>query len=313
MAVRWILREGLSKQGELDLFKFNVMEINSNYDFVVNRVSSLVNPHDNSIMFLTNKNLEESTSISKCSNCLIFVPNDFKGEEEYLEKHCIVVSGNPRLDYALLVNSLLKNRMFSSDFDIKGGSYIGANVSIGSNVVIESFCFIHGDVVIGDNAVIKSGVKINGKVVIGKNCIIRENTVIGTAGFGFVKDDYGNYIRFPFLGGIRIGDNVEIGALCNIENAIADETIIGNYTKLDSMTFVGHDVSIGENSLIIAPKLAGHVVIGKDAFIGFGSTIRQRVTIGDGAQIGLGAAVVKDVPAGETVVGNPAKPINKND
>lgn len=294
------------------MFEFNVNEIDNSHNFVVNRVSSMVNPKDNSIMFLTKKNLEESTGIAKCNNCIIFVPLDFEINEMYRKRHCIIISENPRLEYALLVNSIIeKSQPVSTPFQIKDGIYKSSDVQYGDNVTIEPFCFINGDVKIGDNTVIKSGVKINGNVRIGKNCIIRENTVIGTAGFGFVKDALGNQIRFPFLGSIRIGDNVEIGALCNIENAIADETIIDDYVKLDSMTFVGHDVAIGENSIIVAPKLAGHVVIGKDVFVGFGSTIKQRVIVGDGSQIGLGAAVVNDVPAGKTVAGNPAKLMSK--
>lgn len=294
------------------MFNFCVSQIDNRHSFIVNCVSSMVNPKNNSIMFLTRKNINESIGMIKCENCLVFVPEDVGIDPECQKRHCIQLSSNPRLDYARLVNSLINANKSKSNYKLIRGSYFAENIQLGTNVVIEPLCLIDGDVEIGDNTIIKTGVKIRGKVKIGHNCIVRENTVIGTTGFSFVKDENGNNIRFPFLGGIRIGDNVEIGALCNIENAIADETIISDDVKLDSMTVVGHDVVIGEKSVVVAPKLAGHVIIGKNVFVGFNSTIKQRIIVDDDAQIGLGAVVVKNVPKGATVAGNPARVLKKD-
>lgn len=291
-------------------FQFNVHTINNNYDFIVKKVSSMVNPKDNSIMFLTPKNLHESGGLGHCANCLVFVPEKYEIPEKYYDKHCIVVSKNPRFDYAILVNKLIGGPK-KEDYIFREGSYISAETQIGKNVVLHPFCTITGKVNIGDNTEIRSGVKINGPVDIGSNCIIRENSTIGVDGFAFVEDEQNNKVRFPFLGSVSIKNNVEVGALCNIEKAIADQTIISDGVKLDSMSFIGHDVYVGKKSLIVSSLLAGHVEVGEGTFLGFGSVVKQRIKIGNSVTVGAGAVVVKHTPDMSVVVGNPAKPLKK--
>lgn len=290
------------------MFDFDISQIDRRYEFRVNHVSSMINPKDNTIMFITSKNLDEAGGINNCQNCLIFVPHDLEVKNEWQNKHCIKVVSDPRVEYTMLVNDILeKNETVEQSYEYINGSYISKDAQIGRNVVIEPLCKIDSPVVIGDNTVIKSGVKINGKVSIGQNCIIRENSVIGTEGFGFVKDREGNNIRFPFLGNVLIGDKVEVGALCNIANAIADATIIETNVKLDAFTFIAHDAHIGPNSLLVGAHIGGHASVGSKVFVGFNSVIKQRKKVESNSYIGMGAIVVKDVSAGTTVAGNPAK------
>lgn len=295
-------------------FDYNVNTISKTHDFCVYTVSSMINPKNNSIMFLTPKNLDEVEGLDLCENCLVFIPVDYEIQNKYSDKHCIIKSENPRLAYAELVTELIgiKNDLIDdSEFDFINGSYISKKAIIGENVIVYPFCVIKGNVTIGNNTIIKSGVKITGDVIIGENCIIRENTTIGTDGFAFVDDEDGNKFRFPFLGSIEIGNNVEIGALCNIEKAIVDTTVLSDYVKLDSFAFIGHDVKVGRNSLIIASVLAGHVEVGEKSFVGLYSTIKQRVKIGNHVMIGAGSVVTKHIPDSMTVVGNPAKELIK--
>jgi UDP-3-O-[3-hydroxymyristoyl] glucosamine N-acyltransferase len=286
-----------------------VNAVSSKHNFIVQEVSSMVNPKNNSIMFLTSKNLKEAVGLDECENCLVFVPIEYQAPEKYYKKHCIIESRNPRLDYALLVNELISVEK-KEEYLLRDGSFISREVRIGENVTISPFCVITGRVNIGDNTVIKSGVKINGPVDIGTNCIIRENSTIGIDGFAFVGDEH-NKIRFPFLGSIVIKDNVEVGALCNIEKAIADQTILSEGVKLDSLSFIGHDVHVGRGSLIVSSLLAGHVEVGADSFLGFGSVVKQRIKIGNRATVGAGAVVVKEVSDMSVVAGNPATPLKE--
>lgn len=142
----------------------------------------------------------------------------------------------------------------------------------------------------------------------GENIKIGENCAIGLDGFGYVKDTDGTWLRFPHLGRVVIGDNVEIGSNVCIDRGALGDTTIGKGVKIDNLVHVAHNVEIGENTLVVAHSvIGGSVKIGKNVFVGMGAMIKNKVTVGDGATIGMGAVVIHDVPAGATVVGNPAR------
>jgi len=149
-------------------------------------------------------------------------------------------------------------------------------------------------------------------VEIGKNVRIGPNSSIGFEGFGFEGDGNGVYHRFPHIGKVIIGDDVEIGANTCIDRGALDDTIIGDGTKIDNLVHVAHNVRIGKNCMIIALTcLGGGVIIEDGAYVGIGASIRNQRKIGEKAFIGMGAVVVKDVDPGVTVIGNPAKPMRK--
>lgn len=127
-------------------------------------------------------------------------------------------------------------------------------------------------------------------------------------GFGFVRDEFGTLHRMPHFGCVSIGDDVEIGRNTCIDTGVFGETIIGDGTKIDNLVHIAHNVSIGKNCLIVAGAIiGGSVTIGDNCFIGIGAMIRDGVIIGDDVTIGMGAVVINDVADGLTVVGNPAK------
>jgi len=133
------------------------------------------------------------------------------------------------------------------------------------------------------------------------------NTVIGGEGFGFAKDG-DKWIRMPHIGRVIIGDNVEIGSNCTIDRGCLDNTIIGNGVKIDNMCHIAHSCKIGDNTIITAGVIfSGSVTVGKNVWIAPNSTIKNGITIGDNAFIGIGSNVIKDVPEGATVYGNPAR------
>jgi len=147
-------------------------------------------------------------------------------------------------------------------------------------------------------------------VELGKNVRIGPNCSIGFEGFGFGGDGDGIYHRFPHIGKVIIGDNVEIGANTCIDRGALGDTIIEEGTKIDNLVHVAHNVRIGKNCIIVALTcLGGSVTIEDGAYVGIGASIRNQITIGEKAFIGMGAVVVKDVAPGVTVIGNPAKPM----
>ena len=190
-----------------------------------------------------------------------------------------IISKNPRLDYTKLVNLYADNIFITGDFEV------GANPKIHENVVIY------------DN------------VKIGDNCIIHPGCVIGSEGFGFVKDD-DKLVKFPHIGKVIIGDNVEIQAMTNIDRGTLGNTIIGDGTKIDTHCHIGHNTRIGKNCTICAKtQTGGSNIIEDNVFLAPNTVIRTGgITIGKGAFTGAGSLIVKDVKSGDRVMGHPAKP-----
>lgn len=183
---------------------------------------------------------------------------------------------------------------------------IGENVSIGNYTTIEEGCEIGNNVYIGNNNVILKGTIIKNHVFIGNN-----NT-IGGIGFGYEKDEEGNFKLIPHIGNVVIHNQVEIGNNTCIDRAVLGSTIINQNCKIDNLVHISHNVEIGSNSVIIANALiGGSTIIGKNVWVAPSSSIINGVSVNNNSVIGLGAVVIKSVEENAVVVGNPAKNIKK--
>jgi UDP-3-O-[3-hydroxymyristoyl] glucosamine N-acyltransferase len=186
-------------------------------------------------------------------------------------------------------------------------SYIGENVSIGNNVHIFPNAYIGDNSKIGDGCIIYPGVKIYLDSVIGKNCKFHSGVIIGSDGFGFVPNSENNYHKMPQVGNVVIEDNVEIGSNTTIDRATMGSTIIRKGVKLDNLIQIGHNVEIGENTVIAAQAgVAGSTKIGRDCMIGGQVGIIGHITIGNGVKIAAQSGIGNDVPDGATLQGSPA-------
>ncbi len=186
-----------------------------------------------------------------------------------------IFAENPRLKYIEIMNKFVKESR-------KEGGKQGAGT------------FIHPTAIIYED------------VTIGENCIIHPYVVIGSPGFGFEKG-----VKFPYIGGVIIGDNVEIQAMTNVDRGTLGNVLIGDNTKIDTQCHVGHNTKIGKNCIICAKSmLGGNTIIGDNVFIAPNTVILTRnIHIGDNASIGTGSLITKDVKAGDRVMGFPAKSI----
>ncbi len=200
-----------------------------------------------------------------------------------------------------------KSAQLGKDLYIGAFSYIGENSVISDNVKIFPQVFIGNNVKIGQNTIIYPGVKIYNDVIIGKNCIIHAGTVIGSDGFGFAPQPDGSYKKIAQIGNVIIEDNVEIGANCTIDRATMGSTIIKKGTKLDNLIQVGHNVSIGENTVIAAQTgIAGSTKIGKNNMIGGQAGFVGHITVGNNVKIAAKTGVTKNTPDNATLSGAPA-------
>lgn len=178
---------------------------------------------------------------------------------------------------------------------------IGKNVYIGANSVI-------GNCTIGDNCMIESNCVINSCVIVGADCYFKSGVVLGGDGFGFEKNDNGQPVRFPQLGKVIIGSNVEIGSNSCIDRGSLSDTTIGNFVKINNLCHIAHNNKIGDRTIITnGVIISGSNIIGEDVWIAPNASIKGWLNIEAYAFIGMGAVVTKNVPTGETWVGNPAK------
>lgn len=197
-----------------------------------------------------------------------------------LQEHSIVYEPNGQIHYSSNISST---------------AIIGKNVSIGKNTYIHDKCIIHDNVSIGDN------------------CVIREFSSIGGDGFGFVKDKYGNNLRFPHIGSVVIENNCEIGVFNTVNRGTLGNTIVRRFTKTDAHVHIAHNCEVSANSILTAAAvLSGGVKLGENVWVGPNSVVKQKLELKKDSLIGIGAVVTKSTDDGSVVAGNPAKNIRRS-
>ena len=284
-----------------NIFKYNVSNINKNYSFFINGVSTALNPLDNTLIFINKNKDEYLEKLSTIKEAVIILLSDIEKEKKskIASSNLIIFSNNPRLEYAKLLYKILKETGYynSQNYYLRDGYYYGENLTLGENTIIEPFVRIGNDVEIGDNTIIKSGTIINNNVKIGNNCYIRENSVIGGEGFGIETDVDGKTYRIPHVGGVEIGDFVEIGALTTVCSGTIEKTIVKNYVKIDDHVHVAHNVILEEGVLIVAGTvIGGSTKIGKNSRTAPNTAIRNGLKIGSNVVMGMSARVNENLP-----------------
>lgn len=225
-----------------------------------------------------------------------------------IEGKTLIYVNNPKVALAKIGNEFFVEKY---DTTIHPTAIINPKAKIGNNVHVGAYSII-GDAVIGDNSVIDSNVRIYDSVVLGKGCYIKSGAILGGAGFGYERDENGNLFRFPQIGSLIIGDYVEVGANTCIDRGALSDTIIGNHTKINNLCHIAHNNVIGNNVAIAGcVNISGGNIIDDNVWIAPNSSLRGYVHIGESSFIGMGAVVVKDIPAGETWIGNPARKLEK--
>ncbi len=192
------------------------------------------------------------------------------------------------------------------------GAYtvIDQNVILGEGVNIHPHVHIAQNVKIGPRTTIHSGVRIYPDTVIGSDCIIHSNSVIGSDGFGFAKNEEGFFDKIEHIGNVVIGDHVEIGANTTIDRAVMGSTIIGSYVKLDNLIQIAHNVEIGESTAIASQTgIAGSTKIGAHCLIGGQVAIIGHIRIADGVQLAAKTGVAQNITKPHSKwAGSPAVP-----
>lgn len=292
-----------------EFFKVHASKYDSTKNYYVVRPSSLNNPQNNSVMFVTPEYLVKWKAVMSVKECIVIWPETEVVPKELSSLHAVILHHEPRLGFAEFFrdNGITYNRI-PEKYELVNGAYICEGAKIGDNCSIFPGAYIDSEVVIGNNCYIGSGVKLLGSVKIGNDCIIRENTVIGSDGLTTRRDENGKVVTIPQFGGVTIEDNVQIGALTVIGKGAIDDTVIHTGTRIDNCCFISHNVQVGEDTLVVGETIMfGSSSTGKQVFISGNSTIRDGVAIGEKAMVGMGSVVVRPVPDGGIVKGNPAR------
>ena len=284
----------------------------------VNDIKELDKANQNDITFIHSLKYKESLKRTKSK---LLITN--KKLKNIIPKHINIIEVQNVLLSISKVTSLFYPNAIDDMFDknvkilnknkfvnLKLGQNIlvGKNVKIGKNCVIGHNTIIESNVIIGDNCKIGNNVIIRNSVI-GKNTVVLDGAIIGKKGFGFFPGKKIN-IRYPHIGAVIIGNNVEIGCNNTIDRGSISNTIIGDGTFLDNQVHIAHNVKIGKNCIITGQVgFAGSSSIGNRVMIGGQAGISGHLTIGDNVQIGGGSGVIKNIPPNTKVMGYPAKNI----
>ncbi len=233
-------------------------------------------------------------------------------------------TSNPYLAYARIQRFFMERPYEAAG--ISGRAVIGAGVKTGRDVSIHPFVTVAEDAEIGDRVTLHPGVYVGRGVHVGEDSVLYPNvvvldrcrigkrvtihagTIIGSDGFGFARDG-ARSVRIPQVGIVQIDDDVEIGANCTVDRAALDKTWIKRGVKTDNLVHIGHNVIIGEDTLLIAQVgIAGSTVVGDRVVLTGQVGVVPHVSIGDGAIVGPQSGIAQDVSPGAVVMGSPAIP-----
>ena len=270
--------------------------------------------------------LSDIKYLSKISECqagaLIVTPEVAKETTGNL-----LVMANPYLGFAKAAQifditpcpkaAIHPTAQIGDDVSLGKDVYIGPNVVIADGVAVGDYSVIEAGTYVGQGSKIGAHSRVYPNTVLyhgvtlGENCIIHANVVIGSDGFGYANDQ-GEWVKIPQVGGVVIGNNVEIGAHTAIDRGALEDTVIGNGVILDNHIHVAHNVKIGDNCIIAGQVgFAGSSTIGNQVMIGGQAGVSGHLKIGNKVHIGGGSGVIRNIPDNCKVMGYPAKDLRK--
>ena len=284
---------------------------------VIKGVNSLDDAGTEDISFFTNPRYKKSLAATKAVAVVLSGKNNiYKGAQVIVPRAELAyakVAGlfaRPLPEFCGISGqaTIRENSRIGKNTSIYPSVYVGEKAEIGENVTLFPGVFIGNRVKIGDRTIIYPNVTILQDCLIGSDVIIHSGTVIGSDGFGFVRDGPTS-VKIPQIGIVQIDDQVEIGANNCIDRASLGITWIKSGVKTDNLVQIAHNVIIGEDTIIVSQTgVSGSVRIGREVIIGGQVGIVDHLEIGDRAMIGSQSGVIKNIPAGDVVSGTPTMP-----
>ena len=295
-------------------------EIEGNPDIQVNTIAKIEEGQIGALSFLANPKYEHfiyetKSSIvlvnksfvpsAKINTTLIRVENSYEAFASLLR---LVDQARPRKKGIHPTAIIEASAKIGTDVFIGPYSYIGENCVIGDGCSVYPHVYIGDNTRLGNNCTINPGVKIYHDCFIGEGCIIHAGSVIGSDGFGFAPQSDSEFMKIPQLGNVILEDHVEIGANVTIDRATMGSTIIRKGVKLDNLIQIGHNVEVGENTVMAAQTgISGSTKVGKNCMFGGQVGLAGHLKIANGTKIGAQGGILGDVKEENTaIIGSPA-------
>lgn len=277
-------------------------------------VAPLDEARADTLAFFSDRRYAADAARTRAGACIVHA-----AQTQALPQGCAaLITDEPQAAWARAAQRLHRPRGFEGSAQVHPTAQLEPGVRLSPNVVIGPGAEIGRGTEIAPGAVIGAGVAIGRDCSIGANAVVSfaligdrvriyAGAVIGEAGFGVAGARTGA-VDVPQLGRVILQDGVTIGANSCVDRGAYGDTVVGENTKIDNLVQLGHNVKLGRNCVLASHTgLSGSVTVGDGVAFGGRAGIADHLTIGDGAQIAAAAGVMRDVPAGETWGGFPAK------
>ncbi|MEX1003058.1 MAG: UDP-3-O-(3-hydroxymyristoyl)glucosamine N-acyltransferase [Crocinitomicaceae bacterium] len=308
-----------SAQQIADLLKGKIV---GNAEVSVNGLSKIEEGKTGTLSFLANPKYEEY--IYSTDSSIVIVNEDFQPHKKLPEGCTLIKVPEAYSAFSKLLEMYDQSLMKAPK--VEDMAYVSPSAKIGKNVYIGAFAYISDHAVVGDDTqiyphtyigdhvtvgaqtIIYSGVHVYRNCEIGNHCTIHSGAVIGADGFGFTPNSENNYQKVPQIGNTILKDHVSIGANTTVDRATLGSTLVEKGVKLDNLVQIGHNVVIGENTVMAAQVgIAGSTKLGKNMMIGGQAGIVGHIEIADGTKIGAQSGVGRGVKKeGAMILGSPA-------
>jgi UDP-3-O-[3-hydroxymyristoyl] glucosamine N-acyltransferase len=254
---------------------------------LIRQVGSLDGAAAGQITFLNSKKLAAKLGETRAA-AVILAP-----ENERLTQLPRIVAENPYAYFARV--SQLFNPVLTQAPGVHPSAVVSKQATLGERVSIGPGCVIGDDVVIGDDCCLYPRVVVYPKCLFGNRVVVHAGAVIGADGFGIAPEN-GRWVKIPQIGGVRIGDDVEIGANTTIDRGALDDTVIEEGVKLDNQIQIGHNCRIGAHSALAGcTGVAGSTRIGRHCIIGARANILGHLEIADHVQISACTTISRSI------------------
>jgi len=262
---------------------------------LIRQVGSLERAAAGQITFLSNSRNKNKLAGTRAS-AVILAP-----DSEQLTQLPRIVADNPYAYFARV--SQLFNPLVLQAGGVHPSAVVASTARLGKGVSIGAGCVIGDEVVIGHDSCLYPRVVIYPRCHLGNRVVIHSGVVIGADGFG-IAPDAGRWVKIPQIGGVRIGDDVEVGANTTIDRGALDDTVIEEGVKIDNQVQIGHNVRIGAHSAVAGcVGIAGSADIGRHVTIGGAAMIHGHITIADHVRVSAGTLISRSLAKPGTYTG----------
>jgi UDP-3-O-[3-hydroxymyristoyl] glucosamine N-acyltransferase len=278
-------------------------------DLLVQRIGTLGGADEQTISFLSQARYRSQLEGSRAA-CVIVAP---ALRDDAVRRGAAIVTDDPYLYYARLTQwwaarqqpraagrrhgsaQVAADAVVAADADIGALAVIEPGACIGAGARIGAFCFVGAGVQVGEGSVLAPRVTLMAGVRLGRRCLLHSGVVIGADGFGFARSQQG-WEKIEQLGGVQVGDDVEIGANTCVDRGALDDTVIEDGVKLDNLIQIGHNVRVGAHTAMAGcVGVAGSARIGRRCTIGGGAVVLGHLELADDVHISAASVVTRSI------------------